>query len=97
MYVLIIPIKWRNIVIINYKIINISCKPFYSLTVTINQAPNATAIPNTGDTEFDSFPVNVTVDAGENFDLEIKCTEYNVCKTKCIAFGNKNVYLRGSA
>ncbi len=54
----------------------------WSMTVTINQLPNATSLPNAGDTEFDSFPVNFTIDAGADFDLELKCTEGNgsVCE-----------------
>ena len=48
----------------------------WSMTVSINQLPNVTALPTTTEA-FDSFPVNFTIDAGENFDLEISCTEGN--------------------
>ena len=50
----------------------------WSLSLTTNQDPiNVTAIIFSSDEQFNQFPMNITTDAGQNFNIDIKCTDVN--------------------
>ncbi|MHA2028526.1 MAG: DUF2341 domain-containing protein [Candidatus Kariarchaeaceae archaeon] len=50
----------------------------WSLSITANQDPINITTANFGtDEQWNQFPMNVTTDAGQNFDIELKCADIN--------------------